>query len=551
MAVYEITAPDGSVFEVTAPDNATEQQVLDYAKSQFQSQPQQESSNKLTLPRAAQLATRGAAPVLIGAGVGGALAGPLGMLAGGMALPAADLVASGMNRFSGAVEPIASAFNQQFGKPPFEQMQVQPPSRAASNLMERMGLPAPQTSGERAIEAGGAGLAMPASQLPALQALSRTAATPAARGVATTLSQAPTAQMLSAAPSAAVNQYVTEETGNPMLGMGAGMLTALPFGIGSKRTQVDRVPTREELKKLSSANYEAARASSLAFKEQPYKQTVQSLKSSLIDEGFDQDLHPKVNAVIKRLESEAKPKTIQQMETLRKVAKNAAASLDPDERRLGMKIIDSLDDFVENATPQQVTAQDKGAIESLKTARGLYSQNKKAEILEDIFNTAELRATANYSQSGMEQALRARLVNLASNKKQMRAFTPSEQAVITKAAKGGSLQNALRMLGKQAPVGGMAQFTGPSIGAMIGAALGGPTGAAVGAATVPAVSAGARGISTKIGLSNFRNLENLLLLGRPQIPTVPVSGAMAARGALPGLLQQNYLDRNARIDEEQ
>jgi hypothetical protein len=151
----------------------------------------------------------------------------------------------------------------------------------------------------------------------------------------------------------------------------------------------------------------------------------------------------------------------------------------------------------------------------------------------------------------MEQALRARLVNLASNKKQMRAFTPSEQAVITKAAKGGSLQNALRMLGKQAPVGGMAQFTGPSIGAMIGAALGGPTGAAVGAATVPAVSAGARGISTKIGLSNFRNLENLLLLGRPQIPTVPVSGAMAARGALPGLLQQNYLDRNARIDEEQ
>jgi hypothetical protein len=43
----------------------------------------------------------------------------------------------------------------------------------------------------------------------------------------------------------------------------------------------------------------------------------------------------------------------------------------------------------------------------------------------------------------------------------------------------------------------------------------------------------------------------MLLLGRQPMTTVPVSGAMAARGALPGLLNQElYLDRNARIDEE-
>ncbi len=32
MARYEITAPDGSKYEVTAPDDATEAQVLDYAR---------------------------------------------------------------------------------------------------------------------------------------------------------------------------------------------------------------------------------------------------------------------------------------------------------------------------------------------------------------------------------------------------------------------------------------------------------------------------------------------------------------------------------------
>ena len=35
MARYEITAPDGSKYEVTAPDDASEAQVLDYARQNF------------------------------------------------------------------------------------------------------------------------------------------------------------------------------------------------------------------------------------------------------------------------------------------------------------------------------------------------------------------------------------------------------------------------------------------------------------------------------------------------------------------------------------
>ena len=35
MAKYIITSPEGTTFEITAPDDATEQEVLDYAKSNF------------------------------------------------------------------------------------------------------------------------------------------------------------------------------------------------------------------------------------------------------------------------------------------------------------------------------------------------------------------------------------------------------------------------------------------------------------------------------------------------------------------------------------
>ncbi|WP_332823560.1 hypothetical protein [Stutzerimonas kunmingensis] len=40
MAVYRVTAPDGSEFEITAPDDATEEQVLAYAQQQFAQQQQ-------------------------------------------------------------------------------------------------------------------------------------------------------------------------------------------------------------------------------------------------------------------------------------------------------------------------------------------------------------------------------------------------------------------------------------------------------------------------------------------------------------------------------
>jgi hypothetical protein len=50
MAIYEITAPDGQVYEVNAPDDATEQQVLQYAQSQFQTQPAQVAQPQQTQP---------------------------------------------------------------------------------------------------------------------------------------------------------------------------------------------------------------------------------------------------------------------------------------------------------------------------------------------------------------------------------------------------------------------------------------------------------------------------------------------------------------------
>lgn len=49
MAKYEITSPDGQKFEITAPDDATQDQVMSYARSQFKQQSASASQKQPTL----------------------------------------------------------------------------------------------------------------------------------------------------------------------------------------------------------------------------------------------------------------------------------------------------------------------------------------------------------------------------------------------------------------------------------------------------------------------------------------------------------------------
>ena len=138
--------------------------------------------------------------------------------------------------------------------------------------------------------------------------------------------------------------------------------------------------------------------------------------------------------------------------------------------------------------------------------------------------SADLRSEVNFSQSGMEQALRRKLVNLADNPKKLRAFSKEEQELIKSTAKGGSVQNALRLFGKLAPTGVVSG--GVSVGG--GALLGGTPGAIV----VPVVGSLARQGATQLGLRNIEKLRNRLALGYEPIPQVSTTGLIGSREAI-------------------
>jgi hypothetical protein len=445
---------------------------------------------------------RGAAVPVTGAIAGGALAGPVGAIAGGLALPAAELLTKSLN----------------LALP--DKYDIPSPTAQVEKGLTKLGFPEPETQTERALQVGGSALGGVGGQVGALGQLAKTATTPVGRGIAQTLSQQPVRQVAAALPVGATSQYVAEETGSPGLGMAAGIAAGIPFAIGASGKL--QAPTVQELKGQAGQQYKFAEEAGAIFKKNPYKQFAEGLESTLIKEGMDETLTPKVVAALKRINQEKGGNvTLEKIEILRRIGRGAASSIDANESRIGNIIIDKLDDFVENAQPSQLAKGSSEAVRALVDARELWKRAKKTEIIDELVASAELRAEANYTQSGIENALRRKLVNLADNPKKLRAFSKEEQELIKSTAKGGSVQNALRLFGKLAPTGVVSG--GVSVGG--GALIGGTPGAVV----VPVIGSLARKGAEQLGLRNIEKLRNRLALGYEPIPQVSTRGLISAR----------------------
>ena len=124
-------------------------------------------------------------------------------------------------------------------------------------------------------------------------------------------------------------------------------------------------------------------------------------------------------------------------QVLRKVANesvNPTGDLTAD-GTLALQFIDSIDDLVAH-TP-------------FKDARKAYQTLRKAEVIEDVMFRAEMGAGANFTQAGLETALRQQFRQLATRlqKRNWVGWTGAEKDAIVKVVQGGKLQNLTRLAG--------------------------------------------------------------------------------------------------------
>ena len=431
------------VGQVEFPDTMSETEINAAAKKLFD---EANAPQKGTVQRTAEIAARGAYPPAAMAATGaalGSLAGPVGTaagaLTGSLAIPVSDFL---VNLYNLAARE-----------------DVKLPSAAISDLLDRLGLAKPESRGERMIEAGAGALTSAGGQLPALSRLATTAASPVTRGVAQQAAQSPTAQVATAAPAAATAQYTAEATGSPIAGMIAGAATGAATGVRPGR--VEPGTGAAQLRAQAQSSYRLADRAGLLVKDTYVQDIANTLKKEAFDSGFDPGLHPKVASVINRLESEGTtPKTLKELENLRRIIRSPEGDFtNPDQQRIASMLVDKYDDMVEGLSKPNILAGDeKLATSALKEARKVYGQSKRLGIIEDMINKADI-SSGQYSQSGMDNALRVQFASLAKNNKRMAAFTPEERAQIENIAKGGGTgEQMLRFLGKfsvRGPVTGL------------------------------------------------------------------------------------------------
>lgn len=288
------------------------------------------------------------------------------------------------------------------------------------------------------------------------------------------------------------------------------ILTGLGYTTG--RTAASQAtPTAQRLKELSRQAYDQAENAGVVINPKSFANSVGTIVGNAAKEGIDPTLHPQATAALKRLTDvveSGEPIALQQLETLRKIAKGAAGSLSRDERRIARIIVDSLDDYALNLGQADIIAGDASANvgQLLSNARNLWSRASKSEVVEELIDRAQNRAS-QFSGSGYENAIRTEFRNLIQNPKRLRMFTPAEQNALRTVARGGPVGNVLRYFGKLAPTG----VVSGALGSGMGAAVGGVPGAIA----VPLVGGAARQGATALTARNARLAAELMRRGGP------------------------------------
>jgi hypothetical protein len=273
---------------------------------------------------------------------------------------------------------------------------------------------------------------------------------------------------------------------------------------------VKTAPTSEKLLEQSKAAFTTAKESGMEFNPQKFSTKMAEIGADLRKEGYtkpppgETDPYAKITGALRNLTDTNNPKDFEELSTLRTIIRTGQKSDNSTERKFATILKDKFDDYVLNAPKEDVINETKQGAEAWKTARDTWSRLSKSEVFEDMLNKAEISA----SKEGTEKYLHNKLLELARNDKKMRLFTPTEQKAIQEAAKGGKIQNILKLAGKYSPE----NMVGLATGGYVGAQLLGPPGAMI----APIVG-GLSGMAAKqIRKSDVNKLAALMRAGTPK-----------------------------------
>lgn len=229
-------------------------------------------------------------------------------------------------------------------------------------------------------------------------------------------------------------------------------------------------PTMEHLKTATNNFYKASEQQGLVINPNSFANMASDLIADLNAAGIDKGIQPKAYAAAQRVVDAAKTgaaPTLKDIDLLRQLSVGIARDglAGKNEQRIAGKIIERLDDFVDNLKPSDVQAggsvrvnfeklpngavKPSGvtvgdplkAVSYLNQARALYKSKAKAELINQAMENA------SNSASGVENGLRNEFRKLANSKRLAKYWTKDERAAIERVIRGNVRSNMLRFFG--------------------------------------------------------------------------------------------------------
>lgn len=271
------------------------------------------------------------------------------------------------------------------------------------------------------------------------------------------------------------------------------------------KQMMKQVPSTEDIKDAAQLAYKQADQAGLILKPQGIQTLATDIKTDLANDGFLPRLHPRIAATLDEIDNVAGQNvTLKGVDVLRRVANNAKMSTDPSEARLGGKIVNRLDDYLNNLGPADILTGDAAGVDALKEARKLWSTTKKSELVAEAVTKAERRAASTGSGGNVDNAIRQNIRGILDNPKKSAPFTDAEKAAMEVVVRGTKTQNLARLIGKLSPEGNGLMLT-----------LGAGGAAASGGMTLPLSAAGyiSKRIADTATPSNVRILEAIMRSG--------------------------------------
>lgn len=334
------------------------------------------------------------------------------------------------------------------------------------------------------------------------------------------------------------------DVGKAMM-LGGGLGAAVPVAghaVGrvvagrANRAAQRAAPTADQRRGMASAAFKEAENAGVGIRSRSVGVFANDLATEVVKSGYRPALHPGIKdafAALREILARG-PMTLDDAHYLRRVFQAAGKDMqNVDQGRLSGIMVDKLDDYLTRLRPSDVFMGDAArGTAALKAGIDNWRIMRKSEVIEQIYERARNAVGANYTNAGMDTALRQQFRALANNQRLFSRFSADEKAAILKVVRGAPVQNAWRLLGKFAPSG----LVSATLSGGVGYAIGGP----LGSAALMGAGAAGKHLGARATLRNAGAVDAMVRSGG----TLPGAGPGAGQGAsaaTTGLLQGSVI----------